>query len=381
MNIGKTAICVTLSLAVSSVGAATINVPADQLTIQAGIDSAGVGDTVMVANGTYTGDGNRDIDFGGKSLVLKSKNGPRNTVIACEGSAGDFHRGFYFESGEDTSSIVDGFTISGAYHPNGGGVWCKGSSPKFKNCVFADNIGLLSGGAVRCKSASPVFENCTFVFNHSDNVGSAVYCMASSSPRLQNCIIAFGTGGEAVYCQDVASQPSLSCCDVYGNEGGDWVDCIEEQFASNGNFSLAPLFCDTATGNFFLTSNSPCLPQNNSCAVVIGAFGTDCIQTDVNDHSAEFPDRYSLSQNHPNPFNPATTIEYSVKRRVHVTLSIFNLLGQRVRTLVDEVKSAGQYQAVWDGKGKNGREQATGVYLYRLEILDNVEQRKMLLLK
>jgi len=76
-----------------SINAATIHVPADQPTIQAGIDATVNGDTVLVADGTYTGDGNRDIDFGGKSIVLKSENGSVLTVIDCEGNPGNVHRG------------------------------------------------------------------------------------------------------------------------------------------------------------------------------------------------------------------------------------------------------------------------------------------------
>ena len=75
------------------INATTIHVPADQPTIQAGIDAAADGDTVLVADGTYTGDGNRDIDFGGKSIVLKSENGPVLTVIDCEGNPGKARRG------------------------------------------------------------------------------------------------------------------------------------------------------------------------------------------------------------------------------------------------------------------------------------------------
>ena len=96
----------------STVFSATIHVPADQPTIQAGIDSAVPGDTILVADGTYTGGGNRNIDFGGENIVLMSENGPEFTVIDCEGSSSDPRRGFTFHSGEDSSAVVDGFTTS-----------------------------------------------------------------------------------------------------------------------------------------------------------------------------------------------------------------------------------------------------------------------------
>ena len=77
----------------------TIHVPADSATIQAGIDGAAHGDTVLVADGVYKGEGNRNIDFLGKAIVVRSENGPEKTVIDCEGSG----RGFYFHSDEAVS--------------------------------------------------------------------------------------------------------------------------------------------------------------------------------------------------------------------------------------------------------------------------------------
>jgi hypothetical protein len=93
------------------------------------------------------------------------------------------------------------------------------------------------------------------------------------------------------------------------------------------------------------------------------------------------PDDFVLLQNYPNPFNPMTTIEYSIPTRSHVTIEIFNVLGQKVRTLVDEIKSAGSYQIEWSGDDHSGRSVSTGVYLYRLKADDFVQMKKMLLLE
>lgn len=93
------------------------------------------------------------------------------------------------------------------------------------------------------------------------------------------------------------------------------------------------------------------------------------------------PESYSLSQNYPNPFNPTTTIEFKVASASRVSVGIFNVLGQRVRTLIDEDLAAGAYATDWDGNDDSGRKLASGVYLYRLQAGEFSETRKMTLLK
>ena len=85
---------------------------------------------------------------------------------------------------------------------------------------------------------------------------------------------------------------------------------------------------------------------------------------------------YSLGNNYPNPFNPVTTIRYSLAQAGHVRLAVINLLGQEVGELVNTVKPSGEYQIQWNAKGM-----ASGVYFYRLETRDFVQIRKMVLMK
>ncbi|UCE23893.1 MAG: M20/M25/M40 family metallo-hydrolase, partial [Candidatus Zixiibacteriota bacterium] len=93
------------------------------------------------------------------------------------------------------------------------------------------------------------------------------------------------------------------------------------------------------------------------------------------------PNSFALSQNYPNPFNPMTDICYSLPAAAHVRLSVYNILGQMVTTLVDERKTAGTHTVRWDGTDEAGRMVATGIYLYQLRADDYIESRKMLLLK
>jgi len=95
----------------------------------------------------------------------------------------------------------------------------------------------------------------------------------------------------------------------------------------------------------------------------------------------ELPTTYGLSQNYPNPFNPSTVIEFTVPQRSNVELSVYNLLGQRVVTLVDEPMSQGTYRAVWYGQDESGHDVATGIYFYRLLAGEFAATKKMVLLK
>ena len=90
---------------------------------------------------------------------------------------------------------------------------------------------------------------------------------------------------------------------------------------------------------------------------------------------------FGLNQNYPNPFNPSTTIRYSLADESNVRLVIYNVLGQRIRSLVNETQTAGFYSMVWDGRDAFGLQVVTGLYLYRLEAGMNVAVRKMVFAK
>ena len=191
--VGLILFCVNLSFS------ATINVPGDSATIQAGINGAVNGDTVLVADGTYIGDGNRDIDFGGISVVVMSENGPEYTIVDCQDNLVETHRGFHFHSGEDSAAVIDGFTIKNglADFRCGGGILCQNSSPTIKNCYLMDNQSLGAGpipgrgGGMFCDNSSPTLESCVFRNNIAGETqgadGGGGICCLNSSPNLKNC--------------------------------------------------------------------------------------------------------------------------------------------------------------------------------------------------
>jgi hypothetical protein len=93
------------------------------------------------------------------------------------------------------------------------------------------------------------------------------------------------------------------------------------------------------------------------------------------------PEFFALSQNSPNPFNQETVIRYYLPEDCHVKLDVYNILGQRIRTLVDEPQKANDYEVSWDGKNRQGQDVASGVYLYKLDMGWRSDTRRMLLVK
>jgi hypothetical protein len=394
----------------------------------------------LVAPGTYTGDGNRDIAFGGKDVVLVGTHGAEATIIDCQGTISDPHRGFRFDGGETRAAVVDGFTIrdgsvvgsdedGGAIYclspvtiinchfeenraRGGGAIACIDSSPMIDRCAFSDNSGhtggaieiqggqpiiarasftnnasqsggairalggppgalltlndsvfeqntsggtggaissafqrllmtncilsentaVYQGGGVYCTSGtpatiheslfvansagttgggvhiedasytltdcifasnvadrggglsgddpSPSIHRCTFVRN-SAAVGGGIYFTVAISLSLENTIISFSSNGEGFACTNLPAFLTVSCCDIYGNVGGDWIGCIVDLQGFNGNISDDPLFCDVTNQDYTLRSDSPCAPANSGDCGLIGALPVACGTTTV----------------------------------------------------------------------------------------------------
>jgi len=199
----------TLTFSNNLIGA-VIRVPNDHTTIQAGIDAANNSDTVVIADGTYTGTGNRDLDFNGKAITVISENGPYNCIIDCEGEG----RGFYFHNSETQSSILSGITITNGYADSGGGIRCT-SSPTITNCRIIENTAGNGGGiyfgvwsatvinsviagntaafgsAIYSSSALPKLINCTMIRNTATTSGAIAISPGPSElvPTITNCIL------------------------------------------------------------------------------------------------------------------------------------------------------------------------------------------------
>ncbi len=197
--LGRWVLSAALLFSAGAASARTVHVPADQPTIQAAMNAAASGDTIEIADGTYTGPGNVDLDTNGKNLAFRSVHGAASTIIDCGGSSSADHRGFYIQSGETVS--ITGLTIKNGYESadNGGGVYVVYSPVTLTNCVFSTSTANYGGGVmVFADHTSPVtIARCAFLGNSTPNSGGGIYTdSGDGSVMLTNCTL---SGSSASY--------------------------------------------------------------------------------------------------------------------------------------------------------------------------------------
>jgi len=200
----------------------------DFATIQEALTAAVSGDVIELAAGTYRGDGNRDLDFGGKALVLMTEPGESEpAVLDCEGSSADPHRVVIFAAYEGFDTLLENLVLRGGYAPPaglpdtryGGAVQClAGTTPTFRNCRFTQNVAF-HGGALFASGAAPRFEACVFIENEAESGGGAVYvsgeiAAASLAAEFYACAfqhnLAAVSGGALMFAN--GGSPALSDC-------------------------------------------------------------------------------------------------------------------------------------------------------------------------
>jgi hypothetical protein len=459
----------------TSISKATIiNIPADYITIQEGINASSNGDTVLVQPGNYE----ENINFTGHNITLGSlflttgdENYIQQTIIDGD-SAGTV---VTFDNGETNAAVLTGFTIRAGLAFFGAGIFCTGSSPVvshniiteneayqqeqgegggiaavYSNMILLNNVitanyatGALGGygggvscgysnilfigndisgntagwggGGIYCYSSAPTFYNNTITKNRgifyggglyldeaspmlvnntfSENIarwvdGGAMYIVNNSNPVITNTILWADSAledGDELYIE--FGSPILSYCNIEGGWGG------------TGNIDSFPMFRDPENGDFHLMStdcgnqdDSPCIDAGDPMIVDslldcmgglglassdMGAYGGgDSVSTAITDITGSMPDQFLLSQNYPNPFNAKTVIRFVLPESGNVRLTIYDLLGREVETLLDEFKAAGVYNVSYDASNI-----ASGIYLYRIDAAGYSQTRAMQLIK
>lgn len=239
-----------------------LHVPADYATIQAAVEAADEGDTIFVADGIYSGPGNRDIVIEGKPIIM-SENGPETTIIDCGGSESEPHRGFIIGNGFGPETKIEGFTIRNAYSLTVGGAFkSENSSPIISNCIVENNYAL-RGGGISIYGSSPLITNCTFRHNNGGE-GGAMYFGNSATPTINNCIIENNNASSGGGIYSNLSQPLIQFSVFSGNEadnGGAYYNKMMGGTIRNSNF------CMNSSSNgaaFHLTYYSSLLVIENS---------------------------------------------------------------------------------------------------------------------
>lgn len=220
--------------------------------IQEAIDIAESNVTIIILSGTYTGEGNRNLDCKGKTITVRSTdpNDPSvviETVIDCNGSEADPHRGFVFNNYETPQSIVAGLTITGGYHEFGGGIFYgQCTAPTVTNCIFRENQASYGGG-VYTINANPRLISCEFNKN-SAAAGGALYSLVDvidCNSILEDCLFQGNTAvhnGGAIHNNGLVNSLFTNCV-------------FTENTSSGGGGAINTYSADTTLTNCIFSKN------------------------------------------------------------------------------------------------------------------------------
>lgn len=453
-----------------------IQVPGGQPTIQAGINAAVNGDTVLAAPGTYQ----ENIHFRKKGITVAGRfllsNNPADidsTVIdgsnpvnpdsaSCVRVVSDSAR-----TTNDTTAALIGFTLTGGAgtrwtdehgagtYREGGGILIQFLSPRIAfNKITRNRVtdGSLQsgGGGIRVGDGNPRILNNVILSNTSGNYGGGIV-LNYTGAIVRNNVIAYDTtgpsygggGGIWIYAFDDSGRSRvIENNTIFGNStgtgsnlaGGVYIGSsqaflhndilwgnrysqirgtaaatycdVQGGYTGQGNINLSPAFLDTA--RFYLADTSACVDAGDSSVLYndpenprnpghalwpsrgllrndMGAYGgpgRTSIPTGAEETSNEaVPGRFTLEQNHPNPFSSETIIRYDLREPAYVALAIYNALGEEVADLVRGRQSAGIHSVSWDGRDLKGHAMSQGVYFYLLQAGERRASRKMILMR
>ena len=413
-------------------------------TIQKGIDFSSEGDTVLVAAGTHV----ENINFNGKNIVVGSMyltSGDSSYISSTIIDGNQNGSVVIFESGEDSTALFTGFSITNGLAGSGGGIYILGASPTLTNVTISGNsTGILGrGGGIYCDNSNSALTNVTITDNLASTFGGGMYCRENSNltltyvtitgnssgyggggiyvsyisnPSLENVTITDNTvlegAGGGIYCH-AGSGPVLVNCILWNNlpheiyfhqfgdsnsvtiaysdiQGGEGVIVTNDNgmvYWEEGNIDANPLFCNLDNGDFTLAENSPCAGAGEN-GVNMGAFGVGC-EAMLSPQEDVISVKFSLHQNYPNPFNPVTTLRYDLPEDALVRITIYDMMGRTVKTLINSKLTTGFKSIQWNATNDAGSPVSAGLYLYTIEAGDPSassghsfrQTRKMVLLK
>jgi len=287
----------------------------------------------------------------------------------------------------------------------GGGIYLIGTDATISHCTIYGNSAQQNpdngvGGGIVCNNSSPVIENCTITGNSAGAAGSGggIYVFGSlGAPTISNTIVQ-GNVGQGGICFDGAGVNAfVTYSDFHGNGGYNFYGNVPEHLGTlvtentNGdscdifyNILLDPIF---STG-YHLQSGSPCIDAGDpnspldpdSTIADIGAFYYDQLWVKEPPDIVQ-PSTFQLLPCFPNPFNSSTRISYVIQRPIDIGLTIYDLLGRRVTTLVDGRQDIGEYSVIWSGQTSSGTPVSSGIYFVQMQSQNLMQIQKMVLLR
>ena len=313
-----------------------------------------------------------------------------------------------------SSPIISNNTISNNQGLDTGGILVT-SSPLYRaspiiinNLIFGNQVAYMCGG-IKCYSDTLIIIANNTIFNNESSYGGGLSIMGENVQLINNIIWGnIASVGSQVYLWMEGTNPNFYNCDIqggveaFGGDGapffnGDYENCIDSD----------PLFVDTFLNDFHLQDSSSCIGAGID-ELTIGEIIFSCPEFDLDGNprptpSGSMPDigayenlldepvgitdntmptnKYLLS-NYPNPFNPTTTIEFSLQNDSKVELSIFNTKGQKVKTSVLNDFLKGNHSIIWNGDDEFEKPLSSGIYYYKLNVNGKTEAvKKCLLLK
>jgi len=363
--------------------AATLRVPTPQHpTLRGAIAVASDGDTVLVAEGIYTGYGFVGITLAERDLVIRSEGGAAHTVLHGDLSDGPC---FMFCAGLSRASVLEGFTLTGLRSDgDGGALAIVNSSPTISHCVIVGNrsAGLHNGngGGIACMyNSSPLITDCTISGNVSVTDGSppvgGVWAKGGATPVLTRCIVWGNQERDIGISSGGLFTVSCCCLDSTRLPGFGVVFEGESSFED-------PLLCHQHPPHLFvgdpadymLWSDSPCLPWNSPCSELIGPLWVGCPESEA--RNPEVPAGNASLTVEGNPMGPRLRFSIHLATWQDVRVSLHDVTGAQVVGLGRERLAPGHHQRGWTPRGVS-----SGVYYLNLRTEDGRCARRIVIMR
>ena len=290
-----------------------------------------------------------------------------------------------------SSPSMRNITMSENNAKEGGGLYCYYySHPKLENVILNQNTSKFGGAILSRYHSNPHLQNVT-IYGNSGMIGSGFFCEYSSHVTLVNSIL-WNNWLEVIHCSgnDLPNSITITYSNIQDGEESIVTNnnCIVNWL--EGNVDADPLFVDPENGDYTLQEGSPCIDAGTSFFVWegdtlvnlpksaykgdapdMGAFESPYSLAIEED--AIIPIQYTLSQPRPNPFNPQTTIDFSIPQSEIVTLNVYDIIGREVETILNKQTDAGHHRMQW-----NASNVPSGIYLIRMQSGNFSQVRKVM---